>query len=345
MSSATAQKRAAFSILRFLDESLKNGTIKADDAEGIEVANQCIAEAFGIDLDAEQDQRAYGIAKSLDQLVQDAANQAGSSSAAKEVPSAAAVDKQGAEAAKSRGNQLMAKKDYQGAIDAYSEAIDKDGSNPVYWSNRAAAYSQISQHDSAVSDAREAINVDPSFSKAYSRLGHALFSVGQYGEAVEAYEKGLELDPTNATMKSSLATARSRAPAATSSSSADAAEGAGSVSPRAAGGAGANAGGAGGIPGFPGMGGGMPDLAGMMNNPAIMNMAQQMMQNGGLERMMQNPMLQQMMGGAGGGGMPDIGALMNDPEMRRLAEQFGSAMGGRPGGAGGNSGGNSDMYS
>lgn len=65
-----------------------------------------------------------------------AANQAGSSSAAKEVPSAAAVDKQGAEAAKSRGNQLMAKKDYQGAIDAYSEAIDKDGSNPVYWSNR-----------------------------------------------------------------------------------------------------------------------------------------------------------------------------------------------------------------
>lgn len=44
-----------------------------------------------------------------------------------------------------------------------------------------------------------------------------------------------------------------------------------------------------------------------------------MMQNGGLERMMQNPMLQQMMGGlgggaGGGGGMPDIGALMNDPE-------------------------------
>lgn len=45
-------------------------------------------------------------------------------------------DKQAAEAAKSRGNQLMAKKDYQGAVDAYTEAIEKDGSNPVYWSNR-----------------------------------------------------------------------------------------------------------------------------------------------------------------------------------------------------------------
>lgn len=42
MSSATAQKRAAFSILRFLDESLKNGTIKADDAEGIEVASESV---------------------------------------------------------------------------------------------------------------------------------------------------------------------------------------------------------------------------------------------------------------------------------------------------------------
>lgn len=40
MSSATAQKRAAFSILRFLNESLQNGTIKADDAEGIEVASE-----------------------------------------------------------------------------------------------------------------------------------------------------------------------------------------------------------------------------------------------------------------------------------------------------------------
>lgn len=64
-------------------------------------------------------------------------------------------------------------------------------------------------------------------------------------------------------------------------------------------------------------------------NPAIplfslvANRAQQMMQNGGLERMMQNPMIQQMMGGLGGGaggaggaggGMPDMAALMADPE-------------------------------
>jgi hypothetical protein len=40
--------------------------------------------------------------------------------------------------------------------------------------------------------------------------------------------------------------------------------------------------------------GGMPDLAGMMNNPAMMQMAQQMMANGGLERVMSNPSVANM---------------------------------------------------
>lgn len=39
MSSATAQKRAAFAVLQFLEDSLKNGSIKEDDKEGIEVAS------------------------------------------------------------------------------------------------------------------------------------------------------------------------------------------------------------------------------------------------------------------------------------------------------------------
>jgi len=43
-----------------------------------------------------------------------------------------------------------------------------------------------------------------------------------------------------------------------------------------------------------GGGGGMPDLAGMMNNPAMMQMAQQMMANGGLERVMSNPTVANM---------------------------------------------------
>jgi len=89
-------------------------------------------------------------------------------------------------------------------------------------------------------------------------------------------------------MKSSLATARSRAPASTADESASLSRGA---SPAAgAGGGNPMAGLAnlmGGMGGGGG-GGGMPDLSSIMNNPAIMSMAQQMMANGGLERMMGN---------------------------------------------------------
>ncbi len=43
-----------------------------------------------------------------------------------------------------------------------------------------------------------------------------------------------------------------------------------------------------------GGGGGLPDLSSMMNNPTFMQMAQNMMANGGLERLMQNPTLANM---------------------------------------------------
>lgn len=43
-------------------------------------------------------------------------------------------------------------------------------------------------------------------------------------------------------------------------------------------------------------GGGNPDLAGLLNNPMMKQMAQQMMANGGIEKMMQNPKVAEMVG-------------------------------------------------
>jgi tetratricopeptide (TPR) repeat protein len=95
---------------------------------------------------------------------------------------------------------------------------------------------------------------------------HAHFSLGKYEDAVNAYEKGLELDPNNATLKSSVETARGKI----NNSSVER-----SASPPSS--------------GFPGGAGGMPDLAGLLNNPAMMSMAQQMMQSGAFNDIMQNP--------------------------------------------------------
>lgn len=68
----------------------------------------------------------------------------------------------------------MSNKDYDAAIESYNQAISSDPTNPVYYSNRAAAYSSKGDHLAAVGDAEKAISVDPKFVKAYHRLGYVL---------------------------------------------------------------------------------------------------------------------------------------------------------------------------
>ena len=149
---------------------------------------------------------------------------------------------------------------------------------------------------------------------------HANFSLGDFAAAIEAYEKGLELDPSNVNMASALTQAKrkhedSMPPASTrNTQEPPAGTGAGGMPDLAS-----LAGLMGGLGGGAGGGGGMPDIASLMRNPQMMEMAQRMMANGGLERMMQNPAMRQMADNfQSGGGMPDFAALANDPAMRDL---------------------------
>jgi small glutamine-rich tetratricopeptide repeat-containing protein alpha len=103
------------------------------------------------------------------------------------------ADKKEAEALKAQGNKFVAERKYESAIKLYTEAIAKDGTNVVYYSNRfvvvlsrvlffsfllipkiflsAAAYSQLNKNDEAIADSKKASEIDPTFAKAYGRLG------------------------------------------------------------------------------------------------------------------------------------------------------------------------------
>jgi len=218
----------------------------------------------------------------------------------------------------------MSKKDYPTAIDLYTRALELTPRNPIFLSNRAAAYSASHQHQKAAADAQAAVDVDPSYSKAWSRLGLAKFSLGDARGAVEAYGKGIEVEssggktPSEA-MRRGLETAKRRL-----------AEGEGEESIGAP--AASDRGMGGGMPdlgllgsllgGGGGGGGGMKDLAGLMSNPMIAQMAQNLMKNPGmLGEMMNNPRVKEMMdsvGGGSGGGLPDMAGLMNDPSIAEL---------------------------
>lgn len=82
-----------------------------------------------------------------------------------------AEDKANADKLKQKGNTLMSAKKYDEAVQSYTEAIELDSTNPVFYSNRAAAHSSKGDHLLAIGDAEKAIEADPSYVKAYHRLG------------------------------------------------------------------------------------------------------------------------------------------------------------------------------
>ncbi|KIM34136.1 hypothetical protein M408DRAFT_325639 [Serendipita vermifera MAFF 305830] len=332
---AERKQRLVVSILEFLEASIADGTVSADDKDGVEVAVQCIGEAFGVDPSDEAARKRLSVKPAtlpsiFDVYMNTKDKMQNTTQQAPKAAAPAAVsdqDKAAAEKHKLTGNSKMSAKDYASAIAAYTQAIALDPTNPVYYSNRAAAHSSANDHNSAVADAEKAIQVDPKFVKAYHRLGHAQYSLGSYDAAATAFNKGLELEPTNANLRNGRENALARAAEATEDALPD--------PPPAARGGGGNAGAGGGfddvlrsLGGGAGGPGGL-DIAGMMQNPAIRNMAQSMMANGGLENLMRNPALSDMMNRVqSGGGLPSMAELMNDPTMRQMAESLGGAAGG-----------------
>lgn len=179
-----------------------------------------------------------------------------------------------AESFKNQGNDCMKLEKFKEAYDYYTQAIEIDNSNAIYYSNRAAASSKLGNHQAALRDCQESIEIDPNYSKAYGRMALAYASLENHQKARETYMKALELDPNNESYRNNLAIAEEKL----------------AETQNATGGAGAAGGQA---------GANMVNvLRSMMNNPDVMSMAM---------RSLQDPRVQSMfgaLGGAAAGGAP-----------------------------------------
>jgi len=260
------RRRLVYSIIQFVQEEIKSEQLSDDAKESLEVASQCLQSAYALNTE----DRHLAVSRTLQNIFQEATKN--EPLQRKSPPSAA--DKEEAERLKTEGNNLMRTEKFVDALEMYSKAIELDGSNPVFYCNRAAAHSKMNNHHLAIEDCQRAIDMDPSYSKAYGRMGLAHSSLEKHREAVDNFKKALELEPDNESYKSNLQIAEDKVKSG--------------VAP------------AGGMPMFPGMGGpGGMDLGSFLNNPALMNMATTMLQDPNMQAMMG-----QMMGGAGGGGAP-----------------------------------------
>lgn len=315
--SSVSNKDIALSIINFLKSSVAEKQIGEDYIESMDVAIDCIADAF--EVNKEDDSKVVNSkfgGKGLKQLLSNAGIAEGESSKveSKEVD---AATKQKADELKVEGNRAMAAKNFDEAISKYTQAIELDPSNVVYLSNRAAAYSSSSQHEKAVKDAELAIKINPDFSKSYSRLGLAKYALGDAKSAMEAYKKGLDIegDKKSDAMTKGYETAKKRVEEDLEKSISKPDE---ESSTREAN---STPGATGGLPDFSSMfggagAGGMPNIAEMMSNPQIMQAAQQMMSDpNAMQNLLSNPAVRQMAQnfGLGGEGGPDLSSIMNNP--------------------------------
>jgi len=300
------RRRLVYSIIQFVQDEIKSDALSDDAKESLEVASQCLQSAYALTTEDKHLATSSNLQTIFQQAVKDEPLQK------KSPPSAA--DKEEADRLKTEGNNLMRTEKFVDALEMYSKAIELDGSNPVFYCNRAAAHSKMNNHHLAIEDCQRAIDMDPTYSKAYGRMGLAHSSLEKHREAVENFKKALELEPDNESYKSNLQIAEDKVKSGAAPSG-------------------------GGMPGFPGMGGpGGMDLGSFLNNPALMNMATTMLQDPNMQAMMG-----QMMGGGGMPGMPPagapaVGAPGVDPNIEQMMGQMmGGGAPGVPGapGAGG----------
>uniref|UniRef100_A0A915AU55 SGTA homodimerisation domain-containing protein n=1 Tax=Parascaris univalens TaxID=6257 RepID=A0A915AU55_PARUN len=292
------EKNLVVSFIQFLRHKVSTNQCSDDQAEGLEVAVQCLESAFGL-TDANY---AFQPSKPLLDIFTAAEGLPTGETALPE-PTEAEIAL--ANKLKEEGNAHMKASEFDAAINKYNEAI-KLNRDPAYFCNRAAAYCRLEQYDLAIQDCRTALALDPRYSKAYGRMGLALSCQNRYEQAVDAYKRALELDPNQESYKNNLKIAQEKVKelenAARNAFTAGATAGAG---------------------GFP-FGGGIPDMAEVLNNPAMMQMATQLMSDPNIQNLM-TQMMGGLMSNASGaeGGASGISNLLQAGQ--QLAQQMQAA--------------------
>ena len=112
---------------------------------------------------------------------------------------AIAAEPKSAAEAMERGMSALADKDYDAAVDAFTEAIHLDPKNAKAFYNRGLAYDGKREFDKAIADLTEAIRLDPKDSGSYCSRGYVYGNKGDPDKAIADCTEAIRLDPNNAT--------------------------------------------------------------------------------------------------------------------------------------------------
>jgi serine/threonine protein kinase len=112
------------------------------------------------------------------------------------------------DAKRSQGLARYSLKDYQGAIAAYTEAININSNDFKSYNNRGLARSDLGDKKAAIEDYNQAIKIDPNFVLAYKNRGNTRSALGNKQAAIEDYNQAIKIDPNDANTYNNRGSAR-----------------------------------------------------------------------------------------------------------------------------------------
>lgn len=108
---------------------------------------------------------------------------------------------QKAEKLKLEGNSHFRLKEFQKAIEYYTEAIkispSNDNNKAIFYCNRATCFVHTQRYESAIADCTTALQIDPLFMKPLYRRAQAFEQIGNIGSALQDLTKLLQTDQKN----------------------------------------------------------------------------------------------------------------------------------------------------
>lgn len=96
-----------------------------------------------------------------------------------------------------RGCVYIDLKKYDAAISDFDKAIELNLEDTSVYSNRGCAYNSLEEYEKAISDLDKAIELDPTNTLAYNNYGYTYINLKEYSKAIPYLDKALELDPEN----------------------------------------------------------------------------------------------------------------------------------------------------
>lgn len=112
----------------------------------------------------------------------------------KERQKQAYIDPAKSDEERNKGNELYKQGDFAASVQAYTESIKRNPSDPRGYTNRASAYTKLVALPEALKDCEEAIKIDATFVKGYIRKSNVLYSMKDYTKALEAIQLAADVD-------------------------------------------------------------------------------------------------------------------------------------------------------